>query len=136
PLELPPLELAIIGKFIALTPIRSSVALESMAAQCVRTLEGFRMPLSKEQMAYYLRNKLTVHQTQMLEHWGYPYVMEEVRFHISIAALIDNDDERTALLHTVQQMTVNVVNKPIIMRDLAVFYQPDRDQPMEVLKRF
>lgn len=135
PLELPPLELAIIGKFIALTPVRSSVQLEALAALCVRTFEGFRMPLSKDQMAYYLRNKLTVHQTQMLEHWGYPYVMEEFRFHISVTDRIDNDAEREAVMQTVQKMTVGVVNKPIVVRDVAVFYQPDRDQPMEVIAR-
>ncbi|MBL8645573.1 MAG: DUF1045 domain-containing protein [Rhodospirillaceae bacterium] len=136
PIELPPLELAIIGKFIALTPIRSSAVLENLAALCVRTFEGFRMPLSKEQMAHYLRNKLTVHQTQMLEHWGYPYVMEEFRFHISVTDRIDNDTERAAMMTSVQKMTVGVVNKPIVVRDVAVFYQADREQPMELLDRF
>ncbi len=136
PIELPPLELAIIGKFIALTPIRSSVQLESLAALCVRTFEGFRMPLSKEQMAHYLRNKLTVHQTQMLEHWGYPYVMEEFRFHISVTDRIDNDAERAAMMTTVQKMTIGVVNKPLIVSDVAVFYQSDREKPMELLQRF
>ena len=94
------------------------------------------MPVSKEQMAHYLRNKLTVHQTQMLEHWGYPYVMEEFRFHISVTDRIDNDVEREAMMHTVQKMTVGVVNKPIVVRDVAVFYQADREQPMEMLERF
>lgn len=136
PIELPPLELAVIGKFIALTPIRSSVGLENLAALCVRTFEGFRKPLTDEQMAHYLRNKLTVHQTQMLEHWGYPYVMEEFRFHISITDRIDNESERAAMMKAVQHMTTGVVNKPIVVRDVAVFYQPDRDQPMEEIKRF
>lgn len=136
PIELPPLELAVIGKFIALTPVRSSAALENLAALCVRTFEGFRKPLTNDQMAHYLRNKLTVHQTQMLEHWGYPYVMEEFRFHISITDRIDNDAERALMMTAVQRMTAGVVNKPIVVRDIAVFYQPDRDNPMEELRRF
>ena len=94
------------------------------------------MPLSKEQMAHYLRNKLTVHQTQMLEHWGYPYVMEEFRFHISVTDRIDNDAERAAMMTTVQKMTIGVVNKPLIVSDVAVFYQSDREKPMELLQRF
>ena len=135
PIELPPMELAVIGKFIALTPARSSAALENLAAQCVRTFEGFRVPLSAEQTAYYLRNKLTVHQTQMLEHWGYPYVMEEFRFHISLTDRIDDPTERAAMMKAVQQMTTNIVNKPIVVRDIAIFFQGERDKIMTALER-
>ena len=135
PIELPPLELAVIGKFIALTPTRSSAALENLAAQCVRTFEGFRVPLSAEQTAYYLRNKLTVHQTQMLEHWGYPYVMEEFRFRISLTDRIDDPTERAAMMKAVQQMTANIVNKPLVVRDIAIFLQTSGDKTMTVLER-
>lgn len=135
PIELPPLELAIIGKFIALSPATSSAALENLAAQCVRVFEGFRVPLTAEQTAHYMRNKLTVHQTQMLEHWGYPYVMEEFRFHISLTDRIDDVGERNAMLKAVQSMVSKVVNTSIVVRDLAVFHQAERDQPMTVLAR-
>jgi putative phosphonate metabolism protein len=135
PIELPALELAIIGKFIALTPVASSATLENFAAQCVRVFEGFRVPLTPEQTAHYMRYKLTVHQTQMLEHWGYPYVMEEFRFHISITDRIDDEKERAAMLSTVQALAGDVVNKPIVVRDLAVFHQPERDMPMMLLER-
>jgi len=135
PIALPPLELAIIGKFIALSPAASSAGLESLAAQCVRVFEGFRVPLTAEQMAHYMRNKLTVHQTQMLEHWGYPYVMEEFRFHISVTDRIDDANERNAMLKAVQGLVSKVVNTSIIVRDLAVFHQAERDQPMTVLAR-
>jgi hypothetical protein len=135
PIELPKLELAIIGKFIALTPVSSSAKLENLAAQCVRAFEGFRMPLSDEQVAHYLRNKLTVHQTQMLEHWGYPYVMEEFRFHISLTERIDDASERAAMMSAVERMAAEVVKKPIIVNALSVFYQPDRDQAMTILER-
>ena len=135
PLELPPLELAIIGKFIALTPVTSSVALEDLAAKCVRVFEAFRVPLSPEMVAHYMRNKLTVHQTQMLEHWGYPYVMEEFRFHVSITDRIDDNSERNAMLKAVQVMAGDVINKPIVVRDLSVFHQVERDQPMMLLER-
>ncbi len=70
PIEIPPLELAIIGKFIALTPTTQSAALEKLAAACVRAFEAFRVPLSDEQLENYKLNRLTVHQEQMLEHWG------------------------------------------------------------------
>jgi putative phosphonate metabolism protein len=135
PVQLPLLELAIIGKFVALTPVESSAPLENLAAQCVRAFEGFRVPLTPEQMAHYTRNKLTVHQTQMLEHWGYPYVMEEFRFHISLTDRIDDPHEREAMMKAARALADSVLTTPIVIRDLAVFYQPERDQPMTVLER-
>ena len=135
PIELPSFELATIGKFIALTPIKSSGALENLAGQCVRVFESFRVPPSAETMAHYMRNKLTVHQTQMLEHWGYPYVMEEFRLHISLTDRIDDATERAAVMKVLQHMTAAVVNKPIVLREITVFFQTERDQPMVILDR-
>ncbi|MCB2106230.1 MAG: DUF1045 domain-containing protein [Rhodobacteraceae bacterium] len=135
PVEMPALELAIIGKFIALTPITSSAALENLAAKCVRAFEGYRMPLTDQQIAHYRNNKLTVHQNSMLEHWGYPYVMEEFRFHISLTERIDDISERRAVMQVITEMAKDVVGKPLTIRDIAVFGQEERDQPMTVIER-
>lgn len=134
-IDLPPLELAVIGKFIALTPIAESAALERLAAACVRAFEGFRTPLSKQQEEDYKLNKLTVHQEQMLEHWGYPYVMEEFRFHISLTDRIDDDDERQAVMELLTKLAQPVVSQAIRIRDLVVFAQDGVGQPMKPLER-
>lgn len=135
PIELPPLELAVIGKFIALTPIAESAALERLAAACVRAFEGFRMPLSKQQEDDYKLNKLTVHQEQMLEHWGYPYVMEEFRFHISLTDRIDDDTERQSVMDLLSALAKPMLGQPILIRDLVVFAQDGIGQPMKVVQR-
>lgn len=135
PIELPPLELAVIGKFIALTPIAESAALERLAAACVRAFEGYRTPLTKEQEEDYKLNKLTVHQEQMLEHWGYPYVMEEFRFHISLTDRIDDDAEREAVMNVLTTLAQPVVGQAIQIRDLVVVVQDGVGQPMRPLER-
>lgn len=135
PIELPPLELAVIGKFIALTPIAESAALEKLAAACVRAFEGYRTPLSKDQEEDYKLNKLTVHQEQMLEHWGYPYVMEEFRFHISLTDRIDDDGERQSVMELLTALAQPVLPQPIQIRDLVVFAQDAIGMPMRPLER-
>jgi len=135
PIEMPPLEIAIIGKFIALTPTQSSAALEKLAAQCVRAFEVYRSPLSDEQIVGYRANKLTVHQDSMLVHWGYPYVMEEFRFHISLTERIDDIAERRAVLQSVTELAKPLAGKAITIRDIAVFHQPARDEPMTIIER-
>lgn len=135
PIDLPPLELAVIGKFIALTPISESAALERLAAACVRAFEGYRTPLSKDQEEDYKLNKLTVHQEQMLKHWGYPYVMEEFRFHISLTDRIDDDRERQSVMELLTALAQPVLPQPIQIRDLVVFAQDGIGLPMKPLER-
>jgi len=134
-IELPPLELAVIGKFAALTPETASAPLELLASACVRCFEGFRVPLNAEQEADYRRNKLTVHQEHMLLHWGYPYVMEEFRFHISLTDRIDDDDERDAVMATLTKLAAPIINKAISVREIAVFGQAMYDAPMKLVER-
>ncbi len=135
PVEIPPLELAVIGKFIALTPTKQSAALEKLAAACVRAFEAFRKPATDDEVKNYKLNKLTVHQEQMLEHWGYPYVMEEFRFHISMTDRIDSDAERDAAMATLQRLGAPVLGKSIIVREITVFSQSGFDQPMVPTER-
>jgi len=135
PVEIPPLELAVIGKFIALSPIAESAALERLAAACVRAFEGYRTPLSKEQQDDYKLNKLTVHQEHMLEHWGYPYVMEEFRFHMSLTDRIDDEAERDATMALLKTLAAPVLGHPILVRDIVVFAQDSYGQPMRPIER-
>ncbi len=135
PIEIPPLELAIIGKFIALTPTTQSAALEKLSAACVRAFEAFRVPLTEEQLENYKQNRLTVHQEQMLEHWGYPYVMEEFRFHISVTDRIDDPTEREDVMTALETLAASVLGKPIVVRDLTVFGQAGIDEPMLAIER-
>jgi putative phosphonate metabolism protein len=135
PVEIPPLELAVIGKFIALTPESQSAALEKLSAACVRAFEAFREPLTLDQIKNYRSNKLTVHQEQMLEHWGYPYVMEEFRFHMSLTDRIDDAEERETIFGALEQLAKPVLSKIIMARHITVFGQTGRNEPMVVIER-
>ena len=135
PVEIPPLELAVIGKFIALTPTSQSAELEKLSAACVRAFEAFRGSLTEEHMQYYRSNKLTVHQEQMLEHWGYPYVMEEFQFHMSLTDRMDDAVERDKVFSALETLVKPVVGKPTTAKHLTVVGQKSKDQPMIAIER-
>jgi putative phosphonate metabolism protein len=135
PIEIPPLQLDVIGKFIALTPEVSSAPLEALAASCVRAFEGFRQPLTPDQEEEYLNNRLTVHQEQMLEHWGYPYVMEEFRFHITLTEPLIDETERQLVMDALTRLAAPLIGQRIAVHELTVFGQPARRQPMSVIAR-
>jgi hypothetical protein len=135
PIELPSLELGEIGYIVSLVPESSSAPLENLAANCVRAFDGYRRPLNHKEEETYKRHRLTVHQKQMLEHWGYPYVMEEFDFHISLTDPIPDETERAAVMKALDRVAAPVLHKTLIMRELAVFAQKEDFQPMSIIAR-
>ncbi|MEQ8510106.1 MAG: DUF1045 domain-containing protein [Rhodospirillaceae bacterium] len=134
-IEIPPLELAFIGKFLALSPETSSMQLEKLASNCVRALEGFRQRRSEQELAEYRQGKLTVHQEQMLENWGYPYVLEEFRFHMTLTEKTENDVERAILMKSAQEKCRDIIGQPIKITEIAVCHQNTPHEPMHVVER-
>jgi len=97
PVRLDGLELARIGRFLALTPQGDTAALADLAAAMVRELDPFRAPAPEAELARRRARGLTERQDRLLRDWGYPYVMEEFRFHLTLTGSLPGDAaERTA----------------------------------------
>lgn len=79
-----PLALTRIGPFLALTPRDPAPALDALAAATVRNLDRFRAPPAPEELSRRRAGGLTPTQESLLARWGYPYVMEEFRFHLTL----------------------------------------------------
>ena len=78
-----------ISGFIALIPAERSNELEQLAADCVRAFDSFRAPQTADDRARRNASRLTPRQAEYLERWGYPYVMEEYRFHMTLTGRLD-----------------------------------------------
>ena len=73
-----------ISGFIAVVPAEPSAELERLAADCVSEFDAFRAPLTAEDRARRNPSMLTPRQREYLDRWGYPYVMEDFRFHMTL----------------------------------------------------
>jgi putative phosphonate metabolism protein len=73
-----------ISGFIAVIPAESSAELEVLAAEATKAFDPFRVPLSAEDRARRNPDRLTPRQRDYLDRWGYPYVFEEFRFHMTL----------------------------------------------------
>ncbi|MGR3374588.1 DUF1045 domain-containing protein [Pseudooceanicola nanhaiensis] len=85
PVELEGLTLARLGHFLALTPAGGTGALSSLAAACVEGLDDFRAPAPEAELARRRARGLTQRQEENLLRWGYPYVMQDFRFHMTLS---------------------------------------------------
>lgn len=73
-----------IGSFIAVIPDAAVAALTKLADDCVTAFESHRAPLTAHDRQRRLKSPLTPRQIEHLDRWGYPYVFEEFRFHMTL----------------------------------------------------
>jgi putative phosphonate metabolism protein len=77
-----------ISGFIAVVPGEPVPELKRLAADCVSEFDQFRAPLTTQDRARRNPSQLTPRQCEHLDRWGYPYVMEEFRFHMTLTGRI------------------------------------------------
>ncbi len=86
------LELMTLGRFLALKPLGETEAVQRIAEACVRELDGFRAPVEEPELARRRAAGLSARQDTLLVQWGYPYVMEEFRFHLTLSGRLSEAD--------------------------------------------
>lgn len=81
-----------LGRFLALTPLGETEALSQLAASCVTELDTFRAPASPEELAKRRGAGLSPAQEANLVAWGYPYVRDQFRFHLTLTGRLSKAD--------------------------------------------
>lgn len=85
------LELSALGRFLALTPQGDPQGIRRVADTCVRDLDSFRAPAPAAELERRRRAGLTERQEALMQTWGYPYVMEEFNFHLTLTGRLPKD---------------------------------------------
>lgn len=85
PVEVDALGVSRLGRFLALTPRGDASDLAALAAKAVRDLDSFRAPPSEAELEKRRKGGLSPAQEENLRNWGYPYVMDQFRFHLTLS---------------------------------------------------
>lgn len=134
--DLPGLELTGLGSFLALTLTAPCPTLQDLARICVTVADSLRRPPSPEELARRRAKGLTPNQERLLDLWGYPYVLEEMRFHLTLTSSIHDPEEREIVRTGLAPLLAPVLRKPVPMRDICVFRQTCREEPFGIFRRF
>lgn len=86
-----------VGSFVALVPETPRPALNALAEACVRDFDRFRAPMSEQELARRLTPGLSDRQIVNLARWGYPYVCEDFRFHMTLTGTLPLQKRSRAL---------------------------------------
>ncbi|MBR0969107.1 DUF1045 domain-containing protein [Bradyrhizobium japonicum] len=113
-----------ISGFIAVIPAVPVDALQELAADCVRDFDSFRVALTSEDRARRKPEKLSERQRDNLDRWGYPYVMEEFRFHMTLTGRLDAE-RRGPILDMLRARFATLGLDTLAIDRIALFRQDD-----------
>jgi len=136
PVAAPPLVPDSMGAFLVLRPEAPSPGLDALAARCVTLLDAFRARAGRAELEQRRAPGLTPGQEAMLERYGFPYVLEEFRFHLTLAGPLEDPGLRARLAGALRELTRPFAGQPLLVREVCVFRQPAEGEPFALLKRF
>ena len=113
-----------ISGFIAVIPASRSDDLQQLAADCVTAFDPFRAPLTAEDRARRKPERLTARQCDYLDRWGYPYVMEEFRFHMTLTGRL-SDERRGPIVARLRERFAAVDLSTLAIDRIALFKQAE-----------
>lgn len=91
---LPPLRVVLLDDFLALVPAAADPRLDAIAADCVTAPDHLRAPLQPADLARRRAAGLDAREDELLQRWGYPWVLEQFRFHLSLSGALPDADRR------------------------------------------
>ena len=129
------LVLKAIGRFLALVPTEPVGDLADLAVTLVRELDDFRQPEDEAALNKRRAVGLTDRQEAYLVRWGYPYVMEEFRFHLTLTNKL-SDDQIDPFKAALSGSAAPLCKEPFIVREVCLFGDPGDQKPFKLVKRF
>jgi putative phosphonate metabolism protein len=124
-----------ISGFIAVIPRERSTELEQLAADCVVAFDTFREPLTADERARRKPERLSERQRDYLDRWGYPYVMEEFRFHMTLTGRIELP-KRERVLSMLRDRFSAIGLDHLAIDAIALFRQDDAPSRFRILDRW
>lgn len=132
PVLVPRLTLTRLGAFFALTEEAPGAAMTDLAAAAVERFEPFRAPLSPDERARRLRTPLPQRETNYLDRYGYPYVMDAFRFHMTLTGPVP-EAGRDAVEAELAERFADAIGRPLRLDALTLFAEPEPASPFRAL---
>jgi hypothetical protein len=135
PFDLPPLAVRDLDGFLALTETAPCPALASLAEAILRGTDRHRSAPDADELARRRRAGLSDRQEALLARWGYPYVMEEWRFHVTLTRRL-SADEHALVRPAAEAHFACIAGQKRRVEAVRVFTQAAPGAPFLIAERF
>jgi hypothetical protein len=133
-----PLKLIELGDFLALVPSQPSTELQKFAAMCVQELHSFALPLSESELQRRTGAGLTARQKELLNEWGYPFVMDQFQFHLTLSGSLKHVDHQVKenLKTAAQSWFAPLLENGLLIDSVSWFTQDKKNGDFRWVERF
>lgn len=118
--------------FIALTLAQPCPAMTGLHSACVHAFAPFQAALSDADLARRRRAPMTAQQDARLVAFGYPWIFEDFRFHMTLTGRVHGDAARHHII-TALSAYLAPATGPHAVTQLCLFRQPRRDAAFQVI---
>ncbi len=119
-----------IGAFFALVPADREAALHRLEGDVLDAFEPFRAPSTPEEIARRRPEQLSEAQRRHLETWGYPFVRDAFRFHMTLTGPVPDPDG--AIAADLEARFAPVLDRPLPLDGLGLFVEATPGAPFRV----
>jgi putative phosphonate metabolism protein len=133
--HLPKLCLGTLGRFLALVLSGPCRELHQLAADCVREMDEFRAPADPEDVARRMSPSLHAAEQQNLIRWGYPYVLDTWKFHMTLTSSLGPDDLAVYREHLAERFD-SVCREPVLCDSICLFEESAPNAALLLTDRF
>ncbi|WP_157014169.1 DUF1045 domain-containing protein [Mesorhizobium xinjiangense] len=131
PFSIPQIVARQLSGFFALVPEAPVESLQRFAENVVTAFDGFRAPMREEDIARRGADGLKPQELKYLHQWGYPYVFDAFRFHMTLSGRASGA-EADRLRDAVAEHFADFVGKPLEIASIALFVEPEPGAPFTV----
>lgn len=128
---IPQLALARLGGFFALVPGTQAPGLHALADEAVRAFDEFRGPPTEAELARRHRAARTPRQRELLDAWGYPYVLDQFLFHLTLTDRLPTE-QRPQVERTLTDWFAALLGADVPVDALAVCTEAEPGAPFEL----
>lgn len=131
PVSVPRLVLRRLDGFFALMPEVQGPDLAALAGDVVTAFDRFRAPLGDSERKRRAASDLTPSQLRNLMRWGYPYIFDDFRFHMTLSGRVDHADA-ARVQRAIEDHFGPLLDAPRVLGSLALFLEPEPGAPFIV----
>jgi len=128
------LHVGALGPFLALLPDAPPAELHAVEAACVTGLDAFRAPPDPSELERRRAAGLDPVEEENLRRWGYPYVLDRFRFHLTLTGPLP-EATRTPLQEALTTALAPSLAAPVPVTDICRFSDAD-DGVFRLVRRF
>lgn len=134
PVTAPPLRVENDMGFVALKLSAPSPEVDALAAACVTELDPLRAPLRPGELAERRRAGLDQQEEANLRTWGYPYVLDRFRFHVTLTGPLARAEAEQAA-DALRAAFAPALPPVLVIGALCLFGDPGEGRPFRLLRR-